>query len=74
MELIEWKVSSTSWVYPNGSLMIQKSLGEEAYAIIVLTPGGEFYLESIPQYGGFPIFEQEVDSIQHALEIVKSWT
>lgn len=74
MKIENWNSISTTDTYPDGSLMIYQSLGEGAFGIIICTPNGEFFLEEIPLYGGDPRPSGKIDSIQHGIEIMKSWT
>jgi len=74
LELEPWSYTNTEKDYPEGSLVYFKSLGEDAYGVVVFSPNGEFYLEEIPQYGGYPRYYGKVPSLQEALKVMESWT
>ena len=74
LELAVWRHSETEETYPEGSLVYFKSLGEEAYGVVVFTPNGEFHLEEITQYGGDTRYYGKVQSLQEAFNVMKGWT
>lgn len=46
----------------------------EGSGFVVYEEFGKLYLYSIPMYGGFESYECDVESIEEAIAIAKTWT
>lgn len=75
LEFKDWDRTQTDKIYPEGSKIAYVSLGEEAYGLIIVTSFQNIHLESIPLYGGYPVYEREwFGSVEEAVEFIeKEW-